>query len=305
MQRENPEKSICILIPTFNRVSYLRILLEQLRAQVCTPGFKFIPLIIVDGSADGTLEMLSAEFPSASVLRGTGDWWWTKCINEGAKYAIQNLCPDYLLLMNDDSQIQPGYLSALIDSSKLAQNDCIIGSLSVTEKTPHKVSFSGVKAINWFLLKKKLYFKSFELLENIPSTGLFPTYALNGRGTLISSSLFQKLTFLNERSFPQYGSDDDLALRAWKKGHGVYISYSCKIYDRTHDTSKGSAFRQDAIPVFVKSFFTRNSVNYIPKQFVFFYYHGIKILMPFYLMKFILGTSYAYFFKYKKMKYEL
>jgi GT2 family glycosyltransferase len=109
---------------------------------------------------------------------------------------------------------------------------------------------------------------------------------------------------LDEHTYPQYGSDDDLALRAWEKGYPVYICYSCKVFDRTTDTSKGTAFRQDSVLTFLKSFFIWNSVNYIPKEISFFYRHGIKLLMPFYLVKFILGTNYAYFFKYRKFKQQ-
>ncbi len=293
---------VCAIIPTYNRASYLRTLLTQLSSQEKCEEVKLIPVVVVDGSTDNTYEMLASEFPKVHVLKGPGNWWWTKSVNEGIKISLLTYQPDEILFLNDDSQIAPQYIQLLVDSAESAGDNCIIGSISVTDKEPYKVSFSGVKEMNWFLLKKKNYYKSFELLENIPSSGLFPTYALNGRGTLIKPSILRDLGFLNARSFPQYGSDDDLALRAWKKGYKVLISYSCRVIDRTADTSKGAAYRQDSKLVFFKSFFIWNSVNYIPKQILFFYYHGIKILIPFYLLKFILGTSYAYLFKYKKIK---
>lgn len=292
---------ICVVIPTFNRVAYLRTLLGQLFSQENNLNFKIVPVVVIDGSTDGTREMLVAEFPSVYILNGS-NWWWTKSINEGVKFALSEFNPDHFLLLNDDSQVESGYFNSLIKAFELAGENCVIGSISVTDKKPFRVSFSGVKKMNWIILKKENYYKSFEFLENIPSTGLFPTYALNGRGTFIKSSIIQDLGFLNERSFPQYGSDDDLALRAWKKGYKVLISFSCKIIDRTGDTSKGTAFRQDSTFVFLKSFFIWNSVNYIPTQIKFFYHHGIKILIPFYFIKFLLGTSYAYFFKYRKIK---
>jgi GT2 family glycosyltransferase len=300
MKKESTEKIICIIIPTFNRVNSLRTLLRQINLQENTPGFKIIPLIVDDGSTDESAAMLAAEFPSMPVLKGPGDWWWTKSVNKGINHSFLHFDPDYLLLLNDDSQIEPDFLTAMIKAAQTAGEKCIIGSISVTDKSPYKVSFSGVKTINWLSLKQRRYHKSFELLENIPASGLFPTYALNGRGTFLSSALMRDLGLLDERSFPQYGSDDDLALRAWGKGYQVLLSYSCRIYDSTFDTSKGSALRQDSLLVFVKSFFQWNSVNYLPKQWRFFYYHGIKPLLPFYMLKFILGTSYAYFFKYKK-----
>jgi len=302
---EVTNKSVCIVIPTFNRVSYLRQLLKQISVQLNTDGMRILPLVVVDGSSDGTAEMLKAEFPSVHVLQGTGGWWWTKSVNEGMKYACAQLKPDYFLLLNDDSQIQPDFLDAMMDAAEEAGEDALIGSLSVTDTAPYQVSFSGVKTMNWKVLKKQNYYKPFELLEKLPPRGLFPTYALNGRGTFATSKLMQELGFLDEQAFPQYGSDDDLALRAWKRGLRVLIAYNCKVYDRTGDTSRGSALRQDGLGVFVSSFFIWNSVNYIPKQVRFFYRHGIKVFLPFYLFKFLGGTTYAWLFKYKKRKHEV
>jgi GT2 family glycosyltransferase len=293
-----------VIIPTFNRKSYLKVLLYQLFSQEKNNVWELIPVVIVDGSTDGTYEMLAEEFPQVHVVKGTGKWWWTKSVNEGIKFALQLFNPSYILLLNDDSCIQPDYIKSLLQTAATAAKNCIIGSISVTDTLPFKVSFSGVKKINWLRLKKETYYKSFELLENVPASGMFPTYALNGRGTLVNSSVIQDLQLLDEHTYPQYGSDDDLALRAWKKGYPVYVCYSCKVFDRTTDTSKGTAFRKDSVMTFFKSFFIWNSVNYIPKELSFFYRHGIKLLMPFYLLKFILGTNYAYFFKYRKFKQQ-
>ncbi len=298
-------KKVAIIIPTFNRKAYLKKLLLQLAGQNNLLNIDLIPVIVLDGSTDGTSIMLEREFKEVVVLKGPGNWWWTKSVNEGIRYALHAFNPDALLLLNDDSQIGPEYTDSLVNALQLAGDRSIIGSLSITERVPHRVSFSGIKSINWYLLKKEIYHPGFEFLYKIPDKGLIPTYALNGRGTFLRTSLFKDLGYLNERVFPQYGSDDDLALRAWKKGYRVMISYSCKVIDRTEETSKGSALRGDNTSVFIKSFFSRHSVNYIPKQLSFFYFHGIKLLLPYYFAKFILGTSFAYFFKYKKLRHEL
>jgi GT2 family glycosyltransferase len=305
MKKNTERIKIGIVIPTFNRRGYLAVLLKQLRAEQQGEGVELCILIVDDGCTDDTSGMLALDFPEVRILKGPGNWWWTKSVNQGISHMNQTWPTNYILLLNDDSQVGTGYIRALVESADAAGEDCIIGSLSVTDKKPERISFSGTKKMDWLRLKKTNYFKPFELVENIPATGLFPSYTLNGRGTFIKSGLFETLGLLNERNFPQYGSDDDLALRAWKKGYKVLISYSCKIIDRTSDTSAGTAFRQDKLSVFLKSFFQWNSVNYIPKQLMFFYLHGIKILLPFYLIKFLVGTSYAYFFKYKKLKNEI
>jgi GT2 family glycosyltransferase len=294
--------NICVIIPTFNRVNYLRIVLSQIAKRDASPFLNIIPVVVVDGSGDGTLDMLAREFSEVAVVKSPGNWWWTKSINEGIKYAMAHFNPDYFLLFNDDSQILPDYFKCLLEAKKATDENTIIGSISVSDTRPHKISFSGVKSINWIGLKKKNYYPNFELLSNVPNEGLFPTYALNGRGTFISTAIINNLGLLNEKSFPQYGSDDDLVLRAWKKGYKVLISYSCRIFDRTNETAAGTAFRKDSFAVFAKSFFVWHSVNYIPKQARFYFDHGIKLLLPLYVFKFIMGTCYAYFFKYSKIE---
>jgi GT2 family glycosyltransferase len=296
---------IAVIIPTYNRRSYLKTLLKQLQNQNNLGTREVIPVIVIDGSLDGTREMLATDFPFVRVLTGPGNWWWTKSVNEGVKYAQATFQPEGLLFLNDDSQVGPYYVDEILSCFQQAGGNCIIGSISITDKAPVRVSFSGVKKINWLALSREHYYPSFELLETLPKAGLYPTYALNGRGTFMKLSLFNELGHLNEESFPQYGSDDDLALRAWKRGQSVLLSYSCRVIDRTGETSSGSAFRRDPAAVFFKSFFCVHSVNYIPKQLSFFYRHGIKILLPFYFVKFLLGTSYAYFLKYKHLKHEL
>src|SRR3954468_3602153 len=211
-----------VIIPTFNRKSYLRVVLKQLLSQEKNNSVEIIPVVIVDGSTDGTSEMLLAEFPTVHVVKGSGKWWWTKSVNEGIKYALELCNPQYILLLNDDSIIQSDYINALLNVAKTVDESSIIGSISVTDTLPFRVSFSGVKKINWYSLKKINYYKNFELLENTPDSGIFPTFALNGRGTLINSSTLKDLNLLDEVTYPQYGSDDDLALRAWKKGYKVY-----------------------------------------------------------------------------------
>ena len=304
-QQTLPEFKIGVVIPTFNRRDYLEVLLNQLAQQVVQSNIKIMPLVVIDGATDGTREMLATRHHSVTYIEGSGNWWWTKSVNEGIEAAIAKFHPEYILLLNDDSQIEPNYVQTLCTTFSKVESNAVLGSISVTDSKPPKVSFSGVKKIDWVTLKTIKYYKSFDYLTNLPSDLILPTCALNGRGIFTKATTFQHLNYLDAKAFPQYGSDDDFAQRAIKKQYPVYISLACKVIDRTTETSQGSALRQDKVMVFVKSFFRWNSVNYILKQIRYYSRHGIKLLLPFYIVKFILGTSYAYFYKYNRMKHEL
>ena len=71
---------IAAIIPTFNRKDYLKVLLSQLQNQN-KERFTLEIIVVVDGSTDGTLEMLENEFPEVHIVKGTGDWWYTKSMN--------------------------------------------------------------------------------------------------------------------------------------------------------------------------------------------------------------------------------
>ena len=61
-----------VIIPTFNRKSYLKAVLTQLLSQKKNASVEVIPVVVVDGSTDGTYEMLDAEFPTVHVVKGSG-----------------------------------------------------------------------------------------------------------------------------------------------------------------------------------------------------------------------------------------
>jgi len=60
-----PELSV--VIPTYNRREYLRACLESLARQTASPE-EFEVVVTVDGSTDGTIEML-ASLPTPYALR--------------------------------------------------------------------------------------------------------------------------------------------------------------------------------------------------------------------------------------------
>ena len=92
---------IAAIIPTFNRKKKLSIILKQLQAQVFQKKIFLEIVVVIDGSSDGTLEMIKTQYPTVHVVLGNGNWWYTKSMNKGFQYA-QKLSPDFILTINDD-----------------------------------------------------------------------------------------------------------------------------------------------------------------------------------------------------------
>ncbi len=287
---------LAIVIATFNRINLLSKLLNQINDLILPENVLVKIIVVNDGSTDGTIEMLKKNFSNVQVILGNGIWWWTKCMNEGFKKAIE-IGYDHVLVLNDDVEIQPNYLETLLNDYATLPFNSILGSSSVSINKPYKIEFAGANQFIKWRLKFVPYIKGFKLMDD-NFKGIHKSWILCGRGTLIPVIIFKQIGFYDEKLI-QYGSDDEFCIRANLKKIPVYISWNARIYNNTYLTSIGSAFLKSNLSVFIKSFFDKYSVNSLIKVLHIYFKYGYKILTPFYLLYFILGTFYARFIKYK------
>ncbi|HYR75271.1 MAG TPA: glycosyltransferase [Pyrinomonadaceae bacterium] len=100
-----------LIIVTFNNLELSRLCLESLYARTEWPSFEVI--VVDNGSADGTAEYLKeAEniFPNLRVVLNQTNLGFAAANNIGLKLATG----DYLVLLNNDTVVTRGWLSALI-----------------------------------------------------------------------------------------------------------------------------------------------------------------------------------------------
>ncbi len=270
-------KKTAAVIPTYNRKYYLKRLLELLKGQVIHDVDLSI-VVVVDGSTDGTLEMLKTQFPDIDVVRGDGNWWWTKSVNEGIKFAIKNDA-ETILLMNDDTEIDRQYVSTLLKASQ-QHPDAIIGSLNLSVEKPHKIYFSGVKKIIWWKAKSVRYHKIFDLYKK-NLTGLHKSVLLMGRGMFIPVSIFKKIGYFDEKAFPQYKADLDFVLTANENNIKTYISWDSIVYSHLELTGKGATYTNQNFLEFLGSFFKENTYTNLKHSFRYYKKHCPIFLLPF------------------------
>ncbi|PRY81483.1 glycosyl transferase family 2 [Marivita geojedonensis] len=99
-----------VIVPTYNRLSYLKHCLESIAAQTCAP---FEIIVVDDGSTDGTVEWLQNTHPEIRAIRqqnaGPG-----AARNRGAAEASG----DYLAFLDSDDLWPPWALSTYRDLLK-------------------------------------------------------------------------------------------------------------------------------------------------------------------------------------------
>jgi len=242
--------------------------------------------------------MLKKNFPKVHTILGSGNWWYTKSINEGLKYA-QNYAPDYALLLNDDIEFEPDYISNFFELIKKIGDNCIIGSLNLTKEDPPRILFAGnsYKSKPLGILKNYYPFlkNSAKIVENIEYQ---ESILLPGRGLLIPYQLFNQIGYFDEK-LKQYHSDSDFCLKAKKKGYTVYISYKNVVYSHLKMTDKNTSYIRSSVIDITKSFFISTSRNYLPSIARLKWRYFSKILWIFNMIVFILLVYKNHFFKRK------
>lgn len=289
---------IVIVIPTHNRKKLLLSLLKQLHFQKNLNRYNIFIIVVVDGSTDGTIEMIKMNFPDVYTIEGDGSWWYTKSMNEGFKYA-KKLNPDYVLTLNDDIEISEDYLDTLISQKLKLERNSILGSISFTVEKPIRILTSGAKKFNPWLFKSYMYYKPFTVIDVKSLSGIYPSTSLPGRGMIIPYSILEELKYFDER-FIQYNSDIDFCFRAKRKGVNIYISYDARIFCHVSKTGEGTSFIRSNFRKFINNiFFNKYSKIYLPNKIVFVNRHGNKLLLPLYFIIIIFGIVKAYYFNEK------
>ena len=91
---DKPAPQISVIIPTFNGRAVLETCLLSLSAQ----AFADFETVVVDnGSADGTAEMLSDRFPRVRVIRFPENTGFARAVNAGIRATVA----PFLILLNN------------------------------------------------------------------------------------------------------------------------------------------------------------------------------------------------------------
>jgi GT2 family glycosyltransferase len=287
---------ISIVIPTYNRKDYLKKLLIQLESQELDDNIKLNIIVVNDGSTDHTSEMLNSEFPKVITILGDGNWWWTKCINEGIKLAL-NRNTDFVLLFNDDNEIKNNYINNLFLDYKTLKAGSILCSASVSLQEKDKIDSAGIKYFSkLFGTYTRYYERNSRIDENFK--GIHECYCASGRGTLIPREILIQLGLLDEKMI-QYGSDEDYILCAKERGIPVYITWNNYVLNHTKLTGAGKFPQDMSFLDYLSTFFNKYTNKSLSLNFYFYKKHCYPYLAPLYLMYFF-SSEIAIFFLRKK-----
>lgn len=220
-----PQKTICAVITTFNRIGLLENLLSDLREADKTINGKIKTIVVNDGSTDNTNNLIRSNFPEVTVINGTGDWWFTKSINEGIQKALE-INPDYILTLNDDVRLPTEFTQRMDQILPLPKKTM----LKCAEKNINNNEFTFLGGYIDLKFEKNYWLHTNKPAKENPNIDLLESNYAHTRGLLFPTSLINEVGLLDGR-FLQYLGDIDFTLQAVKKGYRIQIYKSLYIYN--------------------------------------------------------------------------
>jgi GT2 family glycosyltransferase len=221
------QPKVFAIIPVFNRLHFTQACIKVLQAQTYQP----IEIIVSDGgSTDGTVEVLRRDYPEVSVLTTDTELWWAGSMAAGINHALarsQNP-DDYLLMMNNDTEIPADYVATLVDTAQT--HDAAVGALIVDSRDPDHILDAG-EYIDW-----ESY--SFPVKNTIAANEFFcdDVDVLPGRGSLIPLSMIQSAGNVNEQQWPHYLADYEFFYRLNQHGFSLVVCYETYLLAHIEET---------------------------------------------------------------------
>lgn len=286
--------NVSILIPVFNNLSFTKICLQNLYSQIKQDDeIHFNVIVIDDGSKDGTKDWVTKNFPQVILLEGDGNLWWSGGINEGARYSVEILHADYVLLWNNDVCSDVNYFVNLKEVIKNNTGPAIIGSKVYLDPEYSRIWTMG-GYFDTHTGEKR--FSVYNTIDGPEYQEVKEVDWLPGMGTLVPAEIIKKIGYWDNIHFPQYHGDSDFTLRARKYGYKVLLNPTLKMWNDNNNTGLWHKGRFD---LFFKSLFHIRSNFNIAKDIKFYKIHtdsifAYKVLIKRYLI--YAGSFVKWFF---------
>jgi len=207
---------VAAVMAAYNRKELTLACLRSLEAQQA-PGLKLDVFVLDDASSDGTGQAIAEQFPQVTVLRGNGHLYWNGGMHRAFGAAIERDY-DHYLWMNDDTSLDDGALTLLLDVERLLRDrgeEAVIVAGPTRHPETGELTYGGVvQPSRWRPLLNVL-------VE--PGTEPRPCDTMNGNATLISRAVVRRIGNIDP-AFVQQMGDFDYGLRARAAGCSVWVA---------------------------------------------------------------------------------
>ena len=224
------EPKIAIIIINWNTYQLTFNCLKSLEA--CT--YKNKTFFFVDnGSKDGSGDKIALEFPEINYIKNENNEGFTGANNKALKVILkQNF--DYVLLLNNDTEVKPDFLS-LMQASMDSDNNLAATQPLILDFPNKNTIWNAGGSFNTFFGLSKTRYKGMMYKPNLKIETL--TEWISGCCILVKIAVIKEVGLLDNRFFA-YFEDVDWSIRMTNLGYKLGVVPKSIIYHHSSGSTK-------------------------------------------------------------------
>jgi GT2 family glycosyltransferase len=239
---------VTVVIPNWNGGRFLPVCLGSLRDQ--TFG-DFESILVDNGSTDGSLALVGKDFPEVRVVTLGENRGFATAVNAG----IEASNTEYIALLNNDTEVDPGWLEALVRAAGSHPEAGLFATKLVDFHDRHLLDGAG-DALRLSGLPYRLGHREKDRGQFDAPGRVFSACAA---AALYRRRMFEEIGLFDE-DFVSYCEDGDLSFRARLAGYECFYVPDAVVY---HMGSASTGGKRSATATRLG---TRNSISLLVKN---------------------------------------
>lgn len=198
---------------------------EMIRSfdKVTWPNYEII--IVDNASTKGNVDVLKDEFPFIYLIKSKENLGFAGGNNLG----IRKAKGEYILLLNNDTEVDPGFMEPLIEKFR---SDPAIGAVSPRiyyHHTPNMLQFAGISDINKYTTRSTGW--GFRKIDNGQFNEDRESFFAHGAAMMVPRKVIEDIGLMCEIFFLYY-EEMDWGYRIRKGGYKIYYVNNSVIYHK-------------------------------------------------------------------------
>ena len=220
----NSPPRVGVVVLNWNGCEVLRDCLRSLAAS----SYPDVEIIVVDnGSADASCEMVSADFPGVILIRNSQNRGFCAANNQGVSAALERNC-DYFLILNNDTLLDAGCIRRLVTRAQTEGDIAAVSPKIYFWRPSDRIWFAGGTFSFWSGCNGHIGYRKPERPKwNTPR----PISFICACAMLVSRRAWQEIGGFDELLF-RSAEDLDWSLRARRAGYRLVYEPKAVVWHR-------------------------------------------------------------------------